>query len=310
MLVARGGRNLIMVEVKQPGCELTDGDRDQAISYARLVHPIAPLVLVTNGSVYRLFDTVTKDEVAQDTPMRDGLGVSLPSASRDEALEIFLGLSRPNLLTFCRLQAAEQLRSLTGSASDLSKVYIPELHVERRELHGHVARFLRESKASAFVVLGESGAGKTSSMCHIVGQLLEQGHPVLFFRGLTLGGRLLDAVAEEFEWMFGEDRRASELIRRIAAISPHDPILLAIDAIEEWDYAERVADLVSALRHLHGRSCKLLLSCKTGAWETFVRRNGVPTGVTEYIFVAESSESGSSTGYVLPRCQTRNFIGR
>jgi hypothetical protein len=41
ILVQREGRNLLIVETKADGLELTDDDRDQAISYARLVHPIA-----------------------------------------------------------------------------------------------------------------------------------------------------------------------------------------------------------------------------------------------------------------------------
>ena len=51
-----------MVEVKAPDEKLTDDDRDQAISYARLVHPIAPFALVTNGrDDWKLYDSITKD---------------------------------------------------------------------------------------------------------------------------------------------------------------------------------------------------------------------------------------------------------
>ncbi len=308
VLVSRAGLNLLLVEVKQPGSELTDGDRDQAVSYARLVHPIAPLALVTNGEVYRLFDTLSKNEVAHDTPIRDGLSVSLPSSTRDEAVEIFLGLSRANLTTFCEAQLAEQLRPLVGSASDLSKVFVRELHVERRELHAHVDRFLRESDATAFVLLGESGAGKTSSMCQLVQDLSKRGQPVLFFRGLTIGARLLDAVADEFEWTFGEHQRPFELIKRIRAISPQAPLLIAVDAIEEWDYTERVPDLLSVLRHLSRRPCKLLLSCKTGSWDPFVNRKGDPTGLADYIFLPDNNtQSKSLSGYVLPPMSDTEF---
>ena len=49
VLVSRQGRNLLVVEVKAEDLLLTEDDRDQGISYARLVHPVAPFVLVTNG---------------------------------------------------------------------------------------------------------------------------------------------------------------------------------------------------------------------------------------------------------------------
>lgn len=307
MLVSREGRNLVVVELKRPGSELTDKDRDQAISYARLVHPIAPLSLVTNGDNYRLFDTITKERLKADTHIRDGFGVSLPSADRLEALEIFLSLSPANLLSFCRLQAAEQLRPLVGSAADLSKVYIPELHVERRELHAQLQEFLGDTKTSAFVLLGDSGAGKTSSLCHAVGQLLERGQPVLFFRGLTIEGRLLDVVAEEFDWTFGDDQSPAALVKRIDAISPTHPLLIAVDAIEQWGYSEAVANLYTVLRQLRGRSCKLVLSCKTAAWDVFVHRLGSDTGVADYVFSPQTPNRSAAAGYILPPMSDTEF---
>jgi hypothetical protein len=50
--------------LKGPREELTDDDRGQGISYARLVDPIAPLVLVTNGADRRLYDTITGGQLS------------------------------------------------------------------------------------------------------------------------------------------------------------------------------------------------------------------------------------------------------
>lgn len=61
ILVRRGDRNLFVVETKADNLALTDDDRDQAISYARLVHPIAPFAVVTNGSQYRLYAAISKE---------------------------------------------------------------------------------------------------------------------------------------------------------------------------------------------------------------------------------------------------------
>src|SRR6266478_3702370 len=56
ILVRRANFNLMVIEVKAEYVELTNDDRDQAISYARLVDPIAPYALVTNGNQYLLYD--------------------------------------------------------------------------------------------------------------------------------------------------------------------------------------------------------------------------------------------------------------
>lgn len=78
ILVQRNDRNLLIVETKADGLQLTNDDRDQAISYARLVHPIAPYAVVTNGSEYRLFDTVTKDQIDPKEIHIRGFEATLP----------------------------------------------------------------------------------------------------------------------------------------------------------------------------------------------------------------------------------------
>lgn len=52
---------LVVVETKPP-VPLQDGDADQAFSYARLLTPIAPIVLLTNGTAHgtKAYDTFTK----------------------------------------------------------------------------------------------------------------------------------------------------------------------------------------------------------------------------------------------------------
>ena len=58
------GRNLFVVEAKAAGSQLTDEDRNQGASYARLLQPMAPFVLVTSGSESDLFDTITLEPLS------------------------------------------------------------------------------------------------------------------------------------------------------------------------------------------------------------------------------------------------------
>src|SRR4051812_47679074 len=59
LLCRRNGRPLFVVELKAEGEELTDEDRRQGLSYARLIEPMAPWVLVSNGRQTQIYDTVT-----------------------------------------------------------------------------------------------------------------------------------------------------------------------------------------------------------------------------------------------------------
>src|SRR6266511_3647124 len=85
ILIQRGNFNLMVVEVKAEHVEITAEDRDQAISYARLVDPIAPYALVTNGNQYLLYDVLTKDSIDPTTIRVNGFICDLPDEAVNEA---------------------------------------------------------------------------------------------------------------------------------------------------------------------------------------------------------------------------------
>ena len=59
ILLRRNGDPLAILELKRPGSLLTADDDAQGLSYARLLTPQAPLVVVTNGLDCRLIETHT-----------------------------------------------------------------------------------------------------------------------------------------------------------------------------------------------------------------------------------------------------------
>lgn len=64
---------LLVIETKPPTEKLTEGDRDQAISYARLNATIVPVVVLSNGLVTKAYDTFTKKELKGGVPTKDQL---------------------------------------------------------------------------------------------------------------------------------------------------------------------------------------------------------------------------------------------
>ena len=80
---------LLLCETKAPSEPLSRSAREQAISYARLLPQIAPLVLLTNGTQWQVFHTLDKTRLA-DLPKRSELDDDLLkfvlSADAQEAL--------------------------------------------------------------------------------------------------------------------------------------------------------------------------------------------------------------------------------
>ena len=181
ILVTRDGRNLFVIEAKRPNVQLSEEDGLQAISYARLVHPVAPYAIVTNGRKTILYRTLTREVVkASEVELRGGYELSLPTEDDFDALDCFLRLSTENLLRFCRAQVSSSMRALLGSLENLNRKYIPEVHLPRAKV-GRALEGLGASDKTTLALVGPSGTGKTSSMCHRAIEFLERGRPALFF---------------------------------------------------------------------------------------------------------------------------------
>jgi len=297
ILVKRRDNNLLIVEVKRSNSKLTDAGRDQAISYSRLVHPVAPFALVTNGHDYKLFDTITKQPIKpEDTKIDGEYTVALPEESRNEALRLFLGYSRENLLTFCKEQVNDLMQPLKGSSSDLTKKYILELHVPRAKLAENLNNFLDSDKV-VFILLGDSGMGKTSSLCHLALEMLAQKKPILFFGGLNFEQGILESITAEFEWTFSEHANSIALIKKLEEITTETPLTIFIDGIDEWSYSQRVQNLSNLIRHLHNRKIKLVLGCKTSSWGKYLEQKGTSTGISQFLHCTGKSKSKAKHPY-------------
>lgn len=288
------GRPLFVIEAKRPGEALTDEDRDQGISYARLLDDIAPFVLVSNAATSRLYDTVTRRELNADSyPTQSDFfkdGFRLATADdlelRFEALEYFLGYSQENLRAFSLEQLAQRMRALRGSASDRSKRYLPDVYVERTAVRQAVDQFLRSTNV-VFALGGASGTGKTNEVCALA-EHLAGSHLVVFFNGPELHQSLGNTIADEFNWRFSEQLPLPLLcqrLRRVAARAAGRVVLVldAVDEIETPAIEQQLSDLAVQFSNFDG-ALKIIVSCKPPEWDRFCRMRGAPAPLAATVF--------------------------
>ena len=278
------GDNLFVVELKAPGEELTDEDRDQGISYARLLDQIAPFVLLTNGSDTRLFDTISTDQLREsEFPKNSAFWTSgrLLATTEDlriryEALRNFFGYSLGNVRAFSHAQQAIRMASVRG---DATKKYVPELYVPRHEVRGAVNQFIA-GKGVSLAIVGDSGVGKTNEMCALA-EYLAENHITVFFSAGALHTSICDALLDEFNWQFSEQVVAPVLVRRLADLARHcgHPVVVMVDALDEASVAafeQSTSDFAERLRTFHGL-VKLIVSAKSGEWDRFATFRGDPS---------------------------------
>lgn len=135
---------LIVCETKPATDPLTRADKEQTISYARLLPRIAPLALLTNGSMLQVFQTVSKNRIAElprrkdlkDDFVKFVLSTEIQEALRTEAKhELFIiddVQSFKRILKTCH----DEIRNNEGydpteAFDQMAKVLFCKMHEER-----------------------------------------------------------------------------------------------------------------------------------------------------------------------------------
>ncbi|MBY9002199.1 MAG: type I restriction enzyme HsdR N-terminal domain-containing protein, partial [Candidatus Heimdallarchaeota archaeon] len=78
ILCKADNKNLFIIELKAENVEIDkDKDRKQGLSYARLLDPMPPYVIVTNGKTAYLYETTTGKEVDNDFIKSNGFKPAL-----------------------------------------------------------------------------------------------------------------------------------------------------------------------------------------------------------------------------------------
>ncbi len=291
ILVTRDGKNLFVIEVKTDSKKLTDDDKEQAVCYARLVHPIAPVSIVTNGKSTKMYKTIDKVEVQWDKEKILGYecGEDLEQIY-EEALEYFIGYSSDNIREFCNQQIQEGMNTLLGSKSQPHKKFIPELYIASQKLRENFDNFLKSEK-SVFSLVGDSGSSKTCSMCGLARDLNRRS-PVFFYRAPELTKSIAASIADDFNWAFSPQYSEIPLLKKVCKIFKEHQFLVFIDGVDEWSNQEKVEILGEFVKHIKGKNIKLIISCKAGQWDLFLNKNGIPTYLSDHVYSVKNQFSG------------------
>jgi Type I restriction enzyme R protein N terminus (HSDR_N) len=291
ILCRRNGLSLLVIELKAESKSLTEADRRQGLSYARLLEPMAPFVLLSNGSETRLYNTITGHRIDRlDQPFSEVFELSLETeiALRFEALKLFVGLSPGNLSEFCKSHnrvslAPFKAESDAPPSEQLQRKFIPTTYTHRRAVEEHFSRFLDQTDYVVFPVIGSSGVGKTNLLCFLADSIRE---PILFYSGTFLTASLLEQLAFDFNLVFSAQESPIALLKRISSLTTHSAkgLTVILDAIDEWEAPNRTAELDTVVGLFKQLRIRLVVSCKTSPWQQFLGRKGVDSPLKAALF--------------------------
>lgn len=164
IIVFADDKALVVVELKRPGAALSDDDVAQGLSYARLMRPIAPLVVVSNGTDTRIYMTHSGDVWSPsehtERELQNRIRNAALAATSDvrEAVRTLMGAESLRWVQALKAVSASVIETRTGDWNDLSSPF--------------VRGFLLRRKASALVV-----------------EALEQGQRAIVLHGPPLSGK-------------------------------------------------------------------------------------------------------------------------
>lgn len=292
LLCKADNKNLFIIELKAETVEIDiEIDRKQGLSYARLLNPMPPFVMVTNGKKTYLFDTLSGLEIDNNYISSKGFEIAIDSEInfKYEALKSFIGYSSNNLKIFCNSFNAKYLENFRSKNSDtiensLIKKYIPETYVNRSNIITEFKTFLNDSNSCIFPVIGESGVGKTNTIINIYETFID--YPAVFYSGTLLGESFFNELKFDFNLEFSPTETELSLIKKISSLTKiiDKPFIIYLDALDEWIAKDALYQLENLTKILIRYNIKLCISCKDIAWASFLTQRGIPTLFSKNLF--------------------------
>ena len=158
--------NIMLVELKRKGLQLTEEDEKQGLSYARLIPEMPPIVLISNGDENRLFDTYTQKPIESKSIDFDFIKEKITASFQLAASEFknaveFLFSRQPEIVgKIIRQISCENFQRLTGEIYEVDKAISNDFQINRLVTHRLFKNVLRNVNLIGLV--GSAFSGKTN----------------------------------------------------------------------------------------------------------------------------------------------------
>ena len=272
---------------------------------------IPPFVLVTNGKNTIIVDSITKALLtgtqisSQSNFWANGcrLDVDHDLSVRYQALRHFISISPTNMRSFS-IKQIDRMGTIVGAGGNKDAKYNFDTHVTRKALESEFKEFLL-SDFPVFAILGDSGVGKTSSLCHLCFEA-SNSELALFYNAALLGHPLLEAIAGDLNLFFSGTTVQDKVLSVLTdiAMSSGKQVVMFVDAIDEnsmQHFRYELSELALRLKSI--KNVKLCISCKLNLWPLFLSINGNETYLKPSVFVPTITiaKSDNLPGFVLSR---------
>jgi len=250
ILLVLNDKPLAILELKRSNISLTHEDGKQGLSYARLLHVMAPFVVVTNGNQTRIIETFSGQPFKGESPDAESFEALLNSAGkvaagdRDDAISTLMGTDPQVWTSAVAAGSAMAVEELTVTVDGSRRPFGP-LKIQRSATL-QLAEALRDSRL--VLVSGPPLVGKTNVLEQLIrfmdlevagGLFLECGASEIF-------RKIADLLSDALDWPV-DPEAARNWVRQISRAGG-PALVLAIDRLdpEDRDDVRMIEDLMSS----------------------------------------------------------------
>lgn len=248
-----GERPLAVLELKRAGVPLTADDDAQGLSYARVMSPSPPLVIVTNGNDLHIVETHGGKKWVATLPTEQEFQALVANAARvaaadlRDAIDTLMGTNAAVWMQAVRHASAATLSELSASPDKPTRPFVEQILFPRRAGF----KTLEHVKNGARLVLldGAPLAGKSNVLREITVRTSALPNMAALYLEAGVGGSIFQAVADSLsnalEWQVGLEATRAWLKR--LSKSTDKKLLLLVDglAADDSDTRREVESLTS-----------------------------------------------------------------
>ena len=272
VLVQLHGRPLAVFELKRQGSELTADDDAQGLSYAKVMDPPYPLVVITNGDETRILASHTGQPWTPDDPSERAFDELVRAAGRvataaiKDAVSTLMGSSSAVWMQAVRAASNERIREMTGDWNEPRRPFVRDFLFPRRATLAMV--HLLSKGHRFFLFYGAPLVGKSNVLRELCLRTRSLSTMAVLFVEADEGHGILQSIADllsaALAWPVSVDEARNWLAKLSHAEGP--ALVLAVDGLGADHEAARreLEDLSSST---FGPQLRLIATADDGAVE-------------------------------------------
>lgn len=272
ILVSHGGQRLAIFELKKRGLPLTKDDEEQGLSYARMLHPRPPLVVISNSEKVKVLSTETGEEWQPEKGhSADSLKTLIERASvvaqsdLEAAVATLMGSNSNVWAQALRHASSSEIEEKTGSLGEPLKPFARDFLLPRRVTQ-QIRRLLGEPGHRLIMLEGSPLSGKSSILRELCAHEATSTSRVVLYvdadYDIDLFERIADVLGGCLDWRISGDQ-AKEWLRNLSK-QDERMLVLALDNVRPDRYEVKRA-IETLTTNSFGQNLKIVLAVDDAA---------------------------------------------